>query len=203
MSSLSGDVSPDEIDLFPAPSAPQSASQTLRTSKVTKIASAAGPSQTLSRNSVIASTSRKHAATKGLLGKRNAFSLLGKSKPKAPKLTSAAAGPGGKPPTDGKPASGRVPAWYHHHFHPSADEHKSSTVAELRANNMLVVCNHCSYERPFNPSTKFGTHLLTGCQKFKETSHWSSPDVLKALSDLVKKVGSHRLSCQSFLYSCS
>jgi hypothetical protein len=150
MSSLFGEISPDEIDVFSAPSARQSASQILQTSKVTKIASAAGPSQNLSRHSMIASTGRKHAASKSLLGKRNAFSLLGKSKPRAPKLTSAAAGPGGKPPTDGKPASGRVSAWYHHHFHPSADEHKGFTVAELRANNVLVVCNRCSYARPFN-----------------------------------------------------
>jgi hypothetical protein len=60
-----------------------------------------------------------------VLGKSNAFSLLDKSKPRSPKLSSAAEDPGGKPPcADGKPASGRVTAWYHQHFHPNADEHK-------------------------------------------------------------------------------
>jgi hypothetical protein len=81
-------------------------------------------------------------ASTSLHVKCNAFTLLGKSEPEIPKLFSAG-GPGGKHPVDGKTAaaSGRTSAWYHQHWRPKLDEHKSLSLAELRATaNLVMVC---------------------------------------------------------------
>jgi hypothetical protein len=175
------DDSEDEIIFSARPLGPVSAVSAVSTSSLKRARATAcieGPSSEKRSN---ASAATAKPASTSLPVKRNAFTLLGKSKPEIPKLSSAG-GPGGKHPVDGKTASGRISAWYHQHWRPKLDEHKNLSLAELWATaNLVMVCKFCCFERAFNPSTKLGTHLLLGCDQFKDSPHYSSPDVLTAL----------------------
>lgn len=135
-----------------------------------------------------AAAPKSAASGSTFFGKRDAFSILGKAKVKAPKL-SGAAGPGGKPPTgDGAPATGRGNAWYHQHFKPVAAEHQGKSVAQLREANVLMKCSFCDTQKTFNPCTRLKNHLLTGCSQFQESAHYSSEMVLKELHKIKRKV---------------
>jgi hypothetical protein len=64
-------------------------------------------------------------------------------------------------------------AWYHAEWAPVDEEFGEQVTQEiipaLKQCNARMRCTHCSFERSFNPSTRYKEHLLLHCRQFSKT----------------------------------
>lgn len=147
----------------------------------------AGPSSNINRRK---STSSSSGMPSDKRKKQQLLKVHGSAKTSAPK-----GGRGSAAIKDpGATGNGKAVVWYHRHWQAVDQTTYFGVVYEsgdlrkrLHADNAMMQCLFCDFQRRYKPCTYFRTHLIQSCDNFKQSEEYNTLECQKVVAEAISK----------------